>query len=570
MNRIASSRVRSLALVALLGMLVAACAPSAAPQRQTRDAPAPSAEPRLLQVALPVEPATMAARTVEPVSQNLYLVRRMANAELAAWDDKGNTRPYLAESLPQLNTDSWTVFPDGRMETTYRLKPGLTWHDGAALTAEDYVFAWRTFTAVGHANLPPYHSIAEIAAPDPRTVVIRWKQPYADVLFLGGLGTELGPLPKHILENALQPDQPESFVKSPFWTREYVGLGPYKVSNWELGAFIEMTAFDGHTLGRPKIDRMRLLFSNAQAATTRLLAGEVQLSAGVGLELSTLKQEWIAPGQGNVVLHPNQWQAVHFQYRPDIQASRPLFNPSIRKALAHSVDRTLLNETLLDGDGIMLDSPVSPRSIWASVADRGAVKYAYDLRRVEQLAAEAGFAKGPDGIYLSPTEGRVTFDMKGNAGATEPLLSFLAAAWRGAGFEAQESVLPAALGQSPEVRATYPGAFFFQQNCCESALLGFTSASIGSAENRWTGGNRSGWHDPEYDRLAETFARTLERGERERQLARMVQILTEQVQSIQVQNVTQPWLYATPLRGLTPVPPEAFQAWNIHEWELRS
>src|SRR5206468_6095907 len=134
------------------------------------------------------------------------------------------------------------------------------------------------------------------------------------------------------------------------------------------------------------------------------------------------------------------------------------------------------------------------------------------------------------------------FDVKGNAGATEPLLSFLAAGWRKAGFDAQESVLPAALGQNPETRATYPGMFFFQQNCCESALLGLTSASVGTAENRWTGGNRSGWHDPEYDRLAETFATTLERGERERQLARMVQILTEQVQSVQVQNVTQPWL----------------------------
>src|SRR5437879_916413 len=115
----------------------------------------------------------------------------------------------------------------------------------------------------------------------------------------------------------------------------------------------------------------------------------------------------------------------------------------------------------------MLDSPVSPYSIWAAAADRGAVKYPFDPRRSEQLMGEAGFAKGPDGIYSSPTEGRLSFDVKGNAGATEPLLSFLAAGWRKAGFDAQESVLPAALGQNPELRATYPGMFFFQQNCCE-------------------------------------------------------------------------------------------------------
>ena len=462
--------------------LVTACAPAAPPERAA-EAPPASAESRLLQVAIPVEPATVAARSVEPIAQNLYLIRRMVNAEIAALDDRGTPRPYLVEGLPELNTDSWRVFPDGRMETTYRLKPGLTWHDGTLATADDYVFGWRTYStpSVGHGNLPPYNAIAEVVAPDPRTVAIRWKQPYADVHFLGGLGTEFAPLPRHLLEQALQPDQPDAFIKSPFWTREYVGLGPYRLSHWELGAFIELNAFEGHTWGRPKIDRMRLLFSTAQAATARLLAGEAQLSAGVGLDFPTLKREWIAPGSGNVVLHPNQWQAVHMQFRPEFQASKPLLNPTIRKALAHSVDRALLNETILEGDGIMLDSPVSPQSIWAVAADRGAVKYPFDPRRSEQLAGEAGFVKGSDGVYVSPTEGRLTFEVKGNAGATEPLLSFLAANWRKSGFDAQEAVLPAALGQNPELRATYPGMFFFQQNCCESALLDRKSTRLNSS-----------------------------------------------------------------------------------------
>jgi peptide/nickel transport system substrate-binding protein len=560
--------------VAFFGVLVTACAPAATPQpaaERATQAPAAPSESRLLQVAIPVEPATMAARSLEPIAQNLYLARRMVNAELAALDDRGNPRPYLAESLPQLNTDSWRVFPDGQMETTFRLRPGLTWHDGTLATANDYVFGWRVYStpAFGQAFLPPYSAISEVTAPDASTVVVRWKQPYSDVLFLGGLGAEFAPLPRHLLESATQPDQPEALVNSPFWTREYIGMGPYRISSWELGAFMEMSAFDGHAWGRPKIDRLKLLFSTPQSATARLLSGEVQLSAGVGLDLPSIKREWISRGSGSVHLHPNQWQAVHVQFRPEYQASRPLLNPTVRKALAHTVDRALLNETILEGDGIMLDSPVSPHSIWAAAADRGAVKYLFDVRRSEQLMAEAGFVKGSDGIYISPSEGRLSFEVKGNAGATEPVLSFLAAGWRKVGFEAQESVLPAALGQNPEVRATYPGTFFFQQNCCESALLGFTSASVGTAENRWAGGNRSGWHDPEYDVLASALAKTLERGERERHIARLVQILTDQVQSINVQNVTQPWLYGKDVRGLTLVPPEANMSWNIHEWENR-
>ena len=80
--------------------------------------------------------------------------------------------------------------------------------------------------------------------------------------------------------------------------------------------------------------------------------------------------------------------------------------------------------------------------------------------------------------------------------------------------------------------------------------VGLTSASVGTAENRWTGGNRSGWHDPEYDALADALSKALERSEHEQHIARMVQILTDNVQSINVQNVAQPWIYEIHLQGL--------------------
>jgi peptide/nickel transport system substrate-binding protein len=44
----------------------------------------------------------------------------------------------------------------------------------------------------------------------------------------------------------------------PFWTQEYVSAGPYKLDRWEPGAFLEVSAFEGHALGRPKIDKMTL------------------------------------------------------------------------------------------------------------------------------------------------------------------------------------------------------------------------------------------------------------------------------------------------------------------------
>ena len=51
---------------------------------------------------------------------------RVFNAGLVFKNERETPNPYLAEALPQLKTNSWRVFPDGRVETTYRrLKPGL-------------------------------------------------------------------------------------------------------------------------------------------------------------------------------------------------------------------------------------------------------------------------------------------------------------------------------------------------------------------------------------------------------------------------------------------------------------
>lgn len=564
-------------LLAIVSIAVSACAPAApSPTQGPREGQGPGAPSRTLLVAIRVEPSTVATRPLATVGVGLYLPSRMFNAQIAQLDNNGNPQAYLVEALPALNSDSWRIFPDGRMETTYRLQPSISWHDGTPLTSDDFLFGWRVYStrALGHAGLPPFNAMEEVLAPDPRTIVVRWRQPYPDVSFVAGLRTEFPPLPRHILEPAFQPDQVEAFINHSFWTREYVGLGPYRLSRWEPGAFIEGVAFVGHLGGRPKIERVRLDFaSDARTVLARILAGEVHLTDGtsIGLpELAVLKPEWIARGLGGALLHPNQWRAAHFQHRPEIASPRALQNPIVRRALAHATDKVPLNESLYNGDGIPTDSVVAPNSIWGRAAERGASRYPIDLRRSEQLMLEAGFRKGPEGIYASPTDGRLTLEVKTNAGQdNESEVSILASQWRQAGFDAQEAVLPAAQAQDPEKRATFPGMYTNSQNCCESALVGFTSAAIASAERRWSGANRSGWSNPEYDRLVDTFSQTLEASGREDQVSRMVRLLTDDVQSVSLFIRAQPWTYVTELKGLALVPPEGNMSWNIQEWELR-
>src|SRR5581483_8882148 len=108
------------------------------------------------------------------------------NATLGIKDAHGGALPYLAATLPTLDTPTWQVTPDGQLVTSYALRPNLTWHDGAPLTADDFAFAWQVYTSpqVGIANVAPQNIMAAVDAPDPLTVVIHWKRPYPNAAVL--------------------------------------------------------------------------------------------------------------------------------------------------------------------------------------------------------------------------------------------------------------------------------------------------------------------------------------------------------------------------------------------------
>src|SRR5438876_999776 len=111
--------------IAPAGLLLAlvACAP-AAPRSDTEQAysgEAAVSPARTLSILLRTEPlgATDSSASLNRISLALF------SAPLVASDGHEVRFPILAEALPELNTDRWRVYPDGRMETTYRLQSGL-------------------------------------------------------------------------------------------------------------------------------------------------------------------------------------------------------------------------------------------------------------------------------------------------------------------------------------------------------------------------------------------------------------------------------------------------------------
>jgi len=371
---------------------------------------------RTLVMIARAQPEGIAARSLRAVSgRTVDTTLRLWNAGLALNNEKEVPSPYLAEALPQLNTDNWKVFSDGRMETTYRLKPNLTWHDGHPLTADDFVFAWRVYSVpeLGESGLPPFQQLDEVLAPDPRTIVFRWKQPFADAGALQAI-QQVGfqALPRHILEAPFTTaaQNPDAFAAQPFWAGSYVGLGPFKVDRFEPGAFIEGSAFDGHALGRAKIDRIRLLFmSDANTVLANLLSGEAHVAIDDSIRFQQavpLQREWSARNGGQVILSPAQFRYTSIQMRPDIVSPRTLLDLRVRRAVSHAIDRQALSDALLEGQGLIADAMIVPQVDYFSDIDRAITRYPYDVRRAEQLMGEAEYARGADGWFTHATEGR--------------------------------------------------------------------------------------------------------------------------------------------------------------------
>jgi peptide/nickel transport system substrate-binding protein len=246
----------------------------------------------------------------------------------------------------------------------------------------------------------------------------------------------------------------------------------------------------------------------------------------------------------------------------------------VRRALAQSIDRQALNDGLFEGQGISTDNILSSSVPYFQEVDRVIAKYPYDPRRSEQFMAEAGFSKDREGFFATASGDQFRTDVKVTAGPEfERGQAILVDAWRRAGFQVSSSVLPAAQARDREARQTFPGMASRGGGLSERSM---TTEDIGSAANRWTGDNRGGWSNPEYDRLYEAFTTSLDRAERTRHVVQMMKVLSEELPLYGMYIGQQVNTQAAGLSGPDPGTPGfgtltegTLPYWNIHEWELK-
>src|SRR4029453_1927838 len=105
----------------------------------------------------------------------------------------------------------------------------------------------------------------------------------------------------------------------------------------------------------------------------------------------------------------------------------------------------------------------------------------------------------------------------------ERMQQVLSDSWRRAGFDVRDVVMGIQLFTQLERRHTLPG-FSYAAGGNEGPFL---STQVGTAANRWSGTNRSGWTSPEYDRLHGAWNATLDQTERGMYVAQLMGLVSE-------------------------------------------
>jgi peptide/nickel transport system substrate-binding protein len=556
-----------------------ACASPQAPPRPDGSGSAEVARPatpKRITVVVMGEPPTLSTKIntagAGGVVPGADALEELVSAGLVHQDPKGNLLPQLAEAVPTLENGLWKLLPDGRMETTWRLKPSVTWHDGTPLTTDDLVFSARVGQdrEIAVFNHLGFGSVERVEAVDPRTVTVYWSQPYvgADTMFSAVFPPLALPLPNHLLE-ATYRDEKSAFLELPYWNQSFVGAGPYRLRDWQRGSHLMLQAHDTYVLGRPKIDELEVrLIPDNQTLATNLLTGTIDLTLGRTLSLEQAMQVRDQWPEGRLETTLRSWITIYPQMLNPTPAV--VGDVRFRRALLHAIDRQQLVDSLQAGQVPIAHSYVSPATAEFQDVERAIVRYDFDPARAAQMIEGLGYVKGPDGFFRDGANQRLTVELRTTADNDIHRATVLPIAdgWQRMGVGVETNIIPIQRQRDREYRANSPAFEMLQQGNDLPSLATHHSREIPLPQNDYTGRSKNRYRNAEFDALIERFYVTIPRAKRTQVLGEIVHHITDQLTMMGLYYLASPTLMRSGLRNADAGGDRATQAWNAHEWDI--
>jgi peptide/nickel transport system substrate-binding protein len=381
----------------------------------------------------------VAAIRTDPDSFNAYagridntreLLSHLVHARLVRIDRRtGRAEPWLAES--------WTESPN-HLSWTLKLRHGVRFSDGVALSSRDVLFAFSAINDVGTASalkeaLEIGGKPISLSAPDSETVVLTFPSVFGPGL---SILDNLPILPAHLLEPALRSGTLKDAWSVGSNVSELAGLGPFRVTSYTPGERITLTRnpyyWRRDQAGRPLpyLDGLRLeIVRDQNSEILRLSEGQLDLTSKEIRPEDFVRVRALTQAgtlqlvDAGVALDANM---LWFNLAPSAYPRDPrkpwLQSRDFRAALSAAVDRQSLVDSVLLGAGVPVCAPVTPGNVqWFVVLPCGS----YQPETAKQIFREKlGFAdRDGDGTLEDANGNPVRFSVLTQQGETIRLRS---------------------------------------------------------------------------------------------------------------------------------------------------
>ncbi|KXG85296.1 ABC transporter substrate-binding protein [Agrobacterium bohemicum] len=325
-----------------------------------------------------LNPAIVASNGVFYISSKI--IEPLAEA---SYKGKDGLEPRLATS--------WEGSEDG-LSATFKLREGVTWHDGKPFTSADVAFSalsvWKPLQNLGRLV---FANLDTVDTPDDHTAIFRFSKPTPFQLIRNALPVVTSVIPKHLYEGT-------DIATNPANTKP-VGTGPFVFAEYKPGEYYRLTRYDKYwAKTAPKLDEIiyRVLPDRAGAASA-LEAEEIQLAAFSAVPLSDLARIAKEPGLKVIA---DGYEALTYQLVVEINHRRKeLADLKVRQAIAHAIDKKLVVDTVFLGYASISTGPVPKNAPQFFTSD--VETYPFDVNKANTLLDEAGYKRGADGTRFS-------------------------------------------------------------------------------------------------------------------------------------------------------------------------
>jgi peptide/nickel transport system substrate-binding protein len=337
------------------------------------------------------QPEPTALSTISTTAVPVSLIASKIYESLLEYEGPGmKPVPGIAES--------WTVSKDQKTYT-FKLRKGVTWHDGKPFTSEDVKFSIEKVVTPYHSRGKTYFGdLQSIQTPDAQTVIFTLKQPVP--YFLRAFQPTESPMfPKH---GFTDDEVAQGKIRTAKIMQNPIGTGPFKLKEWKKGSYIILERNPNYWKpGRPYLDQLILrVIPDGSARAIAVEKGEVDLAPMSALPPAEIQRlgklpTLVASQEGSEGLGPIMWLEVN-------NRQKPLSDVRVRQAMSLAIDRKRLVDVIWYGQGKPASGPIVSGN--PNLFDKSLKPLEYNVDKANKMLDDAGYKRGAGGMRFKLTQ----------------------------------------------------------------------------------------------------------------------------------------------------------------------